>query len=45
MGQIIRPVKYRGMEFQNYGVDNETGDIWSFCNKPKKLKHLIDGED
>ena len=27
------------MEFENYGVDNETGAIWSFANKtPRKLK-------
>ena len=43
MGKIIRPLKHmvngKLMEFENYGVDNETGAIWSFANKtPRKLK-------
>ena len=34
---IISPVKYKNLEFHKYGVDDVTGDIWSFYGKTPKL--------
>ena len=36
---IVRPAIYNGQELKDYGIDNKTGDIYSFKDKiPKKLK-------
>jgi hypothetical protein len=36
---IVRPVKYKNLEFNDYGIDDETGELWSFKKTtPKKIK-------
>ena len=40
---IISPVKYKNLEFNDYGIDDETGEFWSFRRKtPKKMKGCED---
>ena len=37
---IIRPVRYKSYLFNDYGIDKNTGDLWSFRRPtiPKKIK-------
>ena len=30
MAHIVRPLRFKNMILEDYGVDSETGDIWSF---------------
>jgi hypothetical protein len=34
---IVRPLKYKHFELNDYGVDSETGEIWSFKGKRRSL--------
>ena len=36
---IVRPVLYKNLKFNDYGIDDETGELWSFKKTiPKKIK-------
>ena len=34
---IVRPVKYKNLEFNDYGIDDETGELWSFKKTTPKI--------
>ena len=39
---IVRPVLYKNLEFNDYGIDDEPGELWSFKTKrPKIMKGSV----
>ena len=34
---IIRPVLYKNLKFNDYGIDDETGELWSFKTKTPNI--------